>query len=183
MYNSIDNRKTEYDVKDFERIKKYFNSYVRILRNNKRLLLALDRTFRACTTDSWKVSFIMFTNSLEAILTYSRDPGVTKRLSKLYACFISEKNLIKDKLYKEFYNLYNLRSEIIHGAYKRKRSKNNLKNLSRVSDLVRSIWRKILLDKTFLLEFEKDDKHREIFLKSFMGIILHPKLHCCLRSN
>ncbi|HSW53882.1 MAG TPA: hypothetical protein VLH59_02225 [Ignavibacteriaceae bacterium] len=176
VYNNIDIRKTQYDLKDLDTIKKYFRSYKKIFRTNKRLLLALDSTYRACTTYSWKVSFIMYTTALEAILAYSRNRGITKRLACSYACFISDNNSVRDKLYREFYYLYNLRSEIIHGTYKRRKIKSNLKNLSRVAFLVRNIWQRILRDKTYLFEFEKDDNQRELFLKSFMGNYSPPKI-------
>jgi len=176
MYNGVDKNKNEYELDDLNEIKEYFKSFVKILRTNKRLLLALDSTFRGCTSYYWKVAFLMYAAALEAVLTYSRERGITRRLAKSYACIMSDKNPIRDKLYREFYYLYDIRSEIMHGSYKKRRSRSSMKNLSRISVLVRMMWQKILSDKKILIELEKNDSQREMFFKSIIGNYSSPKI-------
>jgi hypothetical protein len=175
MYNGIDERKNEYEVNDLHIIKKYFKSFIRIFRIDKRLLLALDSTYRGCTSYYWKVAFLMYAAALESILSYSHERGITKRLAKSYACLMIDNKKGRDKLFKEFCFLYDIRSKIIHGTY-RKRSKSNMLYLSRIANMVRMIWQKILFDNNLLSVLEKNDLQREVFFRNTIGSYTPPKI-------
>jgi len=106
LFNKYEGRKTNYTFDDFSEIKTYYTSLIKIFKTNKRLSLALDNTYRACTTYNWKVAFLLLTNALESMFTYSREKGITRRLAKSYACFMTTDKKNRDNLFREFYNLY-----------------------------------------------------------------------------
>ncbi len=112
----------------------------------------------------WRLALLMYSTAFEAILTYKRGRGITERLSKSLACFLAIDQSKQRILYYKFKDLYNIRSDIIHGKYlKRSNSKSNLKKLEEITDLLRQVWQKIIQDKAIISILESDDNIREVF--------------------
>jgi len=107
--------------------KKYYAYFKQIAKRNRRLNTALVTMFFGFISYQWKVAFICFSSALEAILTYDQGKGITKRLAKSYASFTEIKKIKRNKEYRNFINLYTLRSDIMHG--KDRKFKNVNKNL------------------------------------------------------
>lgn len=167
QFNKYDQNRQSFTSQELNEVKKYYGALVRIIRKRGRLFTALSSSFMGCLQYNWRSSYLLYATALAAMLTYSASPGITKRLSKAFACLISTDHTKRDNYYKRFYLLYNIRSDIIHGRT-RKYSKpvGNLKKLSMLTEFVRKLWQKILLDPNILNFLEQDDLGREKFFKS-----------------
>lgn len=162
-YNKMDTNKTEYTLADLQKIKEYFIMLESITITNGRLHTALLNTFQGCIAFNWKTAFLLYSAAIEAILTYERGSGITKRLSKSYACLV-ETDLIKRKReYDNFSNLYNIRSDIMHGNISNNIPDDNLLNLSKFSIVLRKLWQIILSDNNLLQILEKQDINRKFY--------------------
>lgn len=168
----LDNNENYFDLHELENIKIYYNSFCRIIRKNRRLYIAQINTFGGCQAYHWAVGFLLFTAAFEALLSYQRGYGVTKRLAKANACLMEKTKNKRDLLYKKFKKLYNIRSDIMHGNQRKwQRADGNLKKLSELSSLLRNLWHKILTDKDLQTTLEADDNIRKTFLKEYNLVI------------
>lgn len=90
-----------------------------VLRNlclaHGRLQNSLSLTSAGCMAHSWQVAFICHSAAAEAILTYDRGPGITRRLALAYACLVETLAADRDRAFLEFRALYSTRSDIMHG--------------------------------------------------------------------
>jgi hypothetical protein len=77
------------------RINEYIDSIIIIYLPRKRLYNSLLLNLCGNFSISWQVTFICFSSAMEAILTYSEGPGITKRLAKSFACSRKHKKLRK----------------------------------------------------------------------------------------
>lgn len=164
QFNEMDNNKPEYDLNDLKKVGAYFNQLENITITNGRLHTALSNTFQGCIASNWKTGYLLYTAALEAILTYGRGFGITNRLSKSYACLIETDSQKKQLEYQNFYNLYNIRSDIMHGKEMDTSADDNLTNLSRLASALRKLWQFILSDSYLIDTLEKqDDDRKKIF--------------------
>jgi hypothetical protein len=165
--NKKDIFKEELSKEDLNTVANYFKLLIKIRRSKKRLFTALANTYQGCIAHQWKVAFVLFTAALEAMLTYSRDVGITKRLSKSYACVVGKTKYKRDRYYRQFYGLYSVRSDIMHGRIRKySKPEGNLKSLSKLAILLRKLWQGILENAALLNALEKDDMNRKHFFKN-----------------
>lgn len=145
--------------------------------NRKRLFNSLILNLNGCFSSFWQVAFISFSASVEGILTYKTGPGITKRLAKSFACLTETDNKSRDHAYKLFCELYNIRSDIVHGrAMNFNDPKINLRYLANYEDLLRKLWKLIFNSKVLLEELEKDDLSKEKFFTQIEKGYTPPKL-------
>ena len=163
LFNSKDRIIRDFDLDDLKKIAKIYSLLVRISRRRGRLQTALHNTYQGAINSNWKVAFVLYTAALEAMLTYSKGPGITKRLSKSYACIVAKKKKQRDSNFRKFHRLYNTRSDIMHGRAMRVTSAGNLKRLSELSSLLRKLWICILSDQQLGTVLESPDNVRKIF--------------------
>lgn len=164
QFINVDKNKMEFDDKDLKNISRYYKILIRILRKNKRLNTAVHATYLGAISYSWKAAFVLFSAAFEALLTYSSRGGITKRLSKSYACLVEKTKRERDKSYRKFNKLYGVRSDIMHGRIPNSRRKNrNLKELYEYSHLLRKLWKVILNDPKIMVVLEMSDTDRKRF--------------------
>ncbi len=143
-----------------------------IILKKKRLWNALVLTAAGCMTNRWQVAFVNFSSAVEAILTYSKGGGITKRLAKSYACLTERKKRERNKEYRRFIKLYGMRSDIVHGRIHKLRKTpkksveaRRIEYLADFSNLLRKLWICVLSNKSVVTELEKKDSSREVFFQ------------------
>ncbi len=146
------------------KVNEYTVSLVNIYLSRKRLYNSLLLILSGKFSISWQVAFICFSAAMEAILTYSDAPGITRRLAKAFACLSETVNSNRNSAYKRFMELYKIRSDIMHGRAMNYFDANiNLKNLNNFELLLKKVWETILSSECFILELEKSDAERKSF--------------------
>jgi hypothetical protein len=142
-----------------------------------RLWQALVLTFAACVTPHWQVAFVCHSAAAEGLLTYSRSPGVTRRLGKACACLLRPGAAERDALYDAFYFLYDTRSDIIHGRLHALQASPDEKidRLARLEAIMRELWRTILARPDLVEELERDDRTRQKFFAKVAAGYSPPK--------
>jgi hypothetical protein len=142
----------------------YFKSLTEIYSSGGRLSNAMVLTLNGCWSIFWQASLISHAAAVEAILTYSKKGGLTKRLAITYACLTEKEKLKRDEAYAQFVELYNIRSDAIHGRIHNVGHNERLPALSRFQASLRILWHKVLESKAIISELEKPDEERELFL-------------------
>lgn len=146
------------------KVNEYIDSIMNIYVNSKRIYNSLLLNLCGNFSISWQVAFICFSSAMEAILTYSERPGITKRLAKSFACLTETQKSKRDLEFKRFIELYKIRSDIMHGRAMNYDDANmNLNNLNKYETLLRKLWQLILPSKDIIGELEKSDADRKIF--------------------
>jgi hypothetical protein len=147
-------------------VNKNISNIIAIYLNRKRLFNSLILNLNGCVSNYWQVAFVSFSAALEGILTYRTTPGITKRLAKSFACLTEIDRHKRDLAYKRFYELYNIRSDIIHGrAINFYDPDTNLRYLSNYEDLLRNIWKTIFNSKELIEELENNDSLKENYFR------------------
>lgn len=162
---AINDQQLEDALQNFRRI-------IPVILNRKRLSNALVLTAAGCMTIKWQVAFMNFASAAEAILTYSKGGGITKRLAMSYACLTEKNQRERNKEYRRFIKLYGIRSDIVHGRIHRLRNtkkmpveERRLGFLIDFSNLLRKLWVSVLENRKIVTELEKKDSLREVFFK------------------
>jgi hypothetical protein len=146
------------------KINEYIDIIIDIYIARKRLYNGLFLNLSGNFAFQWQVAFICFSAAMEAILTYSDKPGITGRLAKSFACLTEIDKSKRDSAYRRFYDLYKIRSDIMHGRAMNYDDENiNLNNLNEFEILLRKVWQTILNSKFYIMELEKSDTEREYF--------------------
>lgn len=132
---------------------------------DKRLRNSLVLTIKGCFSIDWRVAFICFSAAAEGILTHEKGPGITKRLAKSFACLTKKAKKQRDPAFRKFEHSYNIRSDIMHGRITGSTMRNGdkLKELAKLSNSLRMLWRTILSSQNIASELEKEDKGRKAF--------------------
>lgn len=130
--------------------------------DGRRLRTALVLTLRGCFSRDWQSALVCFAAAAEAMLTYSREPGLTDRLAKSYAKLVSRSQPAAKRAQDHFKKLYALRSDIVHGrSYGRRNSGHNLRDLAAFSNLLRRLWSAVLVRPELRKGLDGDDQQRE----------------------
>ncbi|MBI5694495.1 MAG: hypothetical protein HZC51_01990 [Nitrospirae bacterium] len=156
-----------------EEAESYFEPIIKIRRDKKRLIHALDLTLQGCFAQKWNVRFVCFGSAAEVILNYGEKDELTEALANAYAVLVPG-----DNSKKEFKRLYGVRSNIVHGNVKKlKDAEANIQNLSAFEDMIRVLWKTILCDNGLMDMLEKSDKERETWFGTTRGetMTLHPQ--------
>jgi hypothetical protein len=152
------------ETQHLEQASGYIPGITNIYTARKRLRNALHLTFTGCQSKHWQVAYVCFSAAAEAILTYDTAPGITRRLSKSFACLTQEEKVERDTAYREFRRLYGVRSDIMHGrAAKCRCATQNLKCLAKFSDMLRELWQTVLSSPETIESLERCDDHRKEF--------------------
>ncbi len=133
----------------------------------RRLKTALVLSVRGCESIAWQVSLICHGAALEALMTYSTSSGITKRLSKCFACLTETDQAQREIAYQEFMQLYSFRSDLLHGrGFDYTDGDENLRKLSRMQRALRSVWSLILVDPALRVELEREDVGRKAYFQT-----------------
>ncbi len=130
--------------------------------DGQRLRNALVLTFHGCLSRSWQVALTCFTTAAEAMLSDAPHPGSTERLAKNFACLTASDKVGREVARQRFERLSAIRSEVVHGRPLRAGTELNLKVLTEVSDMLRQLWRAILVSSEArgALEGDAEQRHR-----------------------
>jgi len=142
----------------------YYSAFRNVYKSRGRLSNAMVLTLNGCCAHFWQAALISHAAAVEAILTYSKKPGLTRRLAFSYACLTEKERINRDEAYQKFVELYSIRSDAIHGRVHNIGEYERLPSLSRFQNLLRNLWSNILSDNTTIVELDKTDEEREIFL-------------------
>lgn len=154
--------KTEIGDKHLNQVGRLLPRLIATYSNGRRLRNALVLTLRGCVARDWQEAFVCYCAAAEAMLTYSREPGLTDRLARSYARIMDRTQPSAKKAQDEFKRLYAIRSDIVHGrSYGRQTSSHNLRELSAFSNLLRRLWGRILQDRDLCDGLDAEDRDRE----------------------
>ena len=153
---------------DLDLLKKLMPATQDIYLARGRLRNALVLTFRGCVSSEWQSGFVCYAAAMEALLTYSRDRGLTSRLLDAYSKLATRFGKKGAKVTAdEFLRLYAVRSDIVHGrAYDRPAGRPNLDDLAAFASLLRQLWKIVLTSQTVRGALESDDMSRAEFFAS-----------------
>lgn len=149
------------DDTDLQSAANYLPILVDLCRAKGRLNNALALTLAGCWSHSWQVALICHAAAAEAILTYSTRSGITKRLSISYACLTEFQSTDRDRAFREFANLYNFRSDIMHGRTHNIPTVQRLPILARFGDILRNLWCVVISSPSLIQTLEGTDSHRQ----------------------
>ena len=137
---------------------------------DKRLVNGLLLTFAGCTATHWQVAFVCHAGAAEALLTYDTGRGITRRLATSYACLVESAKANRDLAFTEFAELYEVRSDIMHGRAHRITSADRLPTLGRLEGLLRRLWRAILSSPSHVVDaLEGTDSDRAAYLNQLQS--------------
>ena len=149
---------------DIRKASAYYAAFKNVYKSRGRLSNAMVLTLNGCWSHFWQAALISHAAAVEAILTYSKKPGLTSRLAHSYACLTEEEQISRDEAYQNFIELYSIRSDAIHGRIHNLGENERLPSLSRFQKLLRNLWHNILMDNNTIFELDKTDEERETFL-------------------
>ena len=168
------NYKNEYEYQDIEKLKTYYPAMLRLYENN-RIHNSISFNFHGCITNSWEAAYILFSTTFESLLTHKNKWGTTKKLAWAYALLTETENENRQIAFENFRDIYNIRSEILHGESfndKYKKSDVNLEELAKCRDMLRKLWQVILDSKETIEKLKLNDaKRRKYFKKVANGWI------------
>lgn len=151
------------DDHDLSDAAEFYRRFLEVRRSGRRLHHAAVLTYAGCIQYSWSVSLICFASAAEALLTHDRRPGLTKRLSLAFACLTESDAVARDRAYSEFFGLYDIRSDIVHGRLYKREEFDRLEVLGRFQSALRKLWAAVLL--SHLSELEGSDDQRRVYIE------------------
>jgi hypothetical protein len=177
QWNSANVAKKVNDT-DLEVTATYFGRLALIALAGGRLRNALFLTLRGREASSWSVSFILLAAAVEALLTYSEQRGLTRRLARAFACITEIDQTSREEAYIEFRRLYVVRSDIAHGRafHRDKDQQENIADLAKLENRLRTLWRCIIDRPTYQAALETDDTGRITFFAALEKDLVEPKL-------
>lgn len=154
----------QFEDTDLNNAATYFPLLCAICQARGRLNNPLYLTLAGCYSHQWQSALICFAAATEAILSFDSSRGITRRLATLYACLVEKQEKERDNAFREFFKLYNVRSDIIHGRTHNIPSINRLPTLARFGDLLRRLWRVVLLSSEIRVFEGSDAERKKYFL-------------------
>ena len=127
-----------------------------------RLNNALMLTLTGCFSIYWQVALICHTAAADALLTYSTERGITRRLATSYACLVETQKTCRDAAYKDFWELYSIRSDIMHGRTHNVASSERLPFLAQT--VLRKLWGTVLSSPQIISILEDSDAQRKKYM-------------------
>ena len=159
----------DYNNCDLENLKIFFPIMMDLYKNNARFHNSLVFNIHGCFTKSWEAAYILFSTTFESLLTHKNKWGITKKLAWAYAILTEIENENRQIAFENFRDIYNIRSEILHGESfndKYKKSDVNLKELAKCRDMLRKLWQVILDSPEIIENLSGDDKIRRKYFKN-----------------
>jgi hypothetical protein len=131
-----------------------------------RLNDALCLTLSGCWSHRWQVALICYAAAAEAMLTYDTVKGITNRLAKSYACVTETLTAQRDAAFQEFVDLYDVRSDIMHGRTHNITANDRLPTLVRFRDVLRRLWQTVLSSPHLIAVLEGTDAQRKVLFQA-----------------
>ena len=154
-----------FDDSDLQSVSSYYPALRDICcARGGRLNNALMLTLTGCWSIHWQTSLICHAAAVEALLTYSTDPGITRRLAISYACLVETQNASRHTAYNEFCTLYSIRSDIMHGRSHNVPPSERLPILARFQNVLRTLWRTVISSPQLISKLEDSDSLRDKYL-------------------
>lgn len=150
---------------DLESAGELFRSLLRVRNTEQRLWYAISLSFVGCTAHFWHASFVCQCAAMEAVLTWKKYRGLTKRLAKAYCTLVADSDSERDAAHRHFVALYDYRSQIIHGRLHEIALEERNQRLIEMHDAVRLVWNRILRSERTIAALEGPDSGRETFFK------------------
>lgn len=154
------------------------SSYLSILRmmviTSPRAKASLLLTLHGRTAHAWQVAFICLAAALESALIYfgERDGQITERLAQAYVAIINPPAEKQEEVRKEFKRLYGVRSRIVHeAAYMRNDPQENLKDLAKLANFLRDLWRSACTNDEVKQYIEMENAFRKAVLQRRNGLL------------
>lgn len=162
----------KYEYQDFEKLRIYFPAMQKLYEEN-RFHNSISFNYHGCITNSWEAAYIQFSTTFESLLTHNNKWGVKKKLAWAYAILTETQDIKRQKAFNKFREIYQIRSEILHGkSFKDKYGKGeiNLERLANCRDMLRKLWQ-VILDTPEMIEklSLSDGKRRKYFKKVANG--------------
>ena len=142
----------------------WYSAFSSMCQTRGRLNNALLLTIGGCWAHSWQVSLICHAAATEAILTYSKGPGITRRLAKTFACLTESDPTKRDIAFNNFVSAYTDRSDIMHGRPHNIAAEDRLPKLASFQDLLRTLWRTVCASPSLAQSLEDSDASRKTYL-------------------
>jgi hypothetical protein len=139
-----------------------------------RLNNALLLTLAGCWSHRWQVALICHAVAAEALLTYATGPRITRRLATSYACLVERQQLRRDAAFREFHNLYTVRSDIMHGRTHNVSPNDRLPTLARFGDVLRRLWQIVISSQPLITALEGTDAERKAYFLSVQSAYTAP---------
>lgn len=167
----------EFNDSDLQSVSSYYPALREICCARRRLNDALILTLTGCWSHQWQSALICHAADAEMLLTYSTGRGITHRLAISYACLVETQRASRDAAYKEFYTLYSVRSDIMHGRSHNVRSSERLPFLGRFQNVLRMLWRAAISSPQAISIFEGSDAQREAYFSQLTSGYTPPRHH------
>lgn len=155
-----------FNNKDITKLKRIFPILLGLYQNKPIFYNAVGLNFQGCVAFHWEAAYILYVTTFEALLTHKSKWGIKKMLSWAYAILTETQDVGRQKAFNEFREIYQIRSEILHGeSFKDKYKKGdiNLEELAKCRDMLRKLWLKILYSKDLQKIISKNDRTRRRF--------------------
>ncbi len=143
----------------------YYANLAALCRARGRLNDALLLTISGCWSHAWQVALICHAAATEAILTYATGPGITRRLATSYACITEVDTRKRDAAFREFVDLYSVRSDIMHGRTHNVATTDRLPTLARFQEVLRRLWKAVLSSPALTAVLEGTDTVRKAHIQ------------------
>lgn len=151
---------------DLTRAARYFAVLVPLLKSHGRLHQALVLHAAGCWASQWHVKLICHAAAIEALLTYSTYPKLTRRLATSFACLTRRSTPQRNRAFLRFRDLYDTRSNIMHGRLHNVPQAKKLRHLAALEVVARDIWRTILSSPSIRTALEGSDATRKSLFTS-----------------
>lgn len=156
----------QFTKEELETASKYYSRMLIIYNNKGRLNDALILTLAGCWAHYWQAALITYAAAAETLLTYSTAHGLTRRLASSYACLVCRTKKQRDAAFNNFRTLYRIRSDLVHGRAHTVAKSTRLKHLQELADLLRKLWRRVLLSKRVTKALEGSDSQRDSYFRT-----------------
>jgi hypothetical protein len=166
---------SEFTTDELQQAAVYYATLTAVITKRGRLSNALHLTLFGCFAFQWQVAFMIYAAALETLLTYSEGPGITKRLAIAYACLVEVDATKRDAAFREFDELYGVRSDIMHGRIHNVAANERLTFLARFIEALRTLWRTILACPALIGALEGQDPQREAYIVATTAGYTPPK--------
>lgn len=141
----------------------YYQLLEKFCHNRGRLNDALVMTLDGCCAYKWQTAIICHAAAIEALLTYSTEPGITKRLANCYACIVETEMAKRHVAYRDFMELYSVRSDIMHGRMYKINKEERLVKLVQLQNALRKLWGTIISSPQLVEVLEDVDEKRKTY--------------------
>jgi len=158
----------EYNNNDIENLKIYFQIIMNLYKKN-RFKNSIVFNYNGCITKSWEAAYIQFSTTFESLLTHKNKWGTKKKLAWAYAILTETEKKKRQKAFEDFREIYQIRSEILHGeSFEDKFGKGeiNLERLANCRDMLRKLWQEILASKETKEKLSGSDIARRDYFKN-----------------